>query len=77
MDREAAPHRRGRALRARALAKNGRISSTLPRGPIVELGPGTGPVTKALLERGVAPERLVLVEYESNSAICWPNAIRA
>ncbi len=33
-------------------------------GLIVELGPGTGPVTKALLARGVAPQRLVLVEYE-------------
>lgn len=33
-------------------------------GPIVELGPGTGPVTQALLARGLAPERLVLVEYE-------------
>ena len=33
-------------------------------GPIVELGPGTGPVTQALLERGVAEERLVLVEYD-------------
>lgn len=32
--------------------------------PIVELGPGTGPVTEALLARGVAPERLLLVEYE-------------
>jgi len=34
-------------------------------GPIVELGPGTGPVTQALLARGVAPERLVVVEYET------------
>lgn len=33
-------------------------------GPIIELGPGTGPVTEALLGRGIAPERLVLVEYE-------------
>lgn len=33
-------------------------------GPIIELGPGTGPVTSALLARGVAPERLFLVEYE-------------
>lgn len=33
------------------------------RGPVVELGPGTGPVTDALIKRGVAPERLVLVEY--------------
>lgn len=33
-------------------------------GPIIELGPGTGPVTQALLARGIKPERLVLVEYE-------------
>ena len=34
-------------------------------GPIVELGPGTGPVTQALLHRGVDPERLVLIEYDA------------
>lgn len=33
-------------------------------GPVVELGPGTGPVTQALIERGVAEDRLVLVEYD-------------
>ncbi|HMN52269.1 MAG: methyltransferase domain-containing protein [Xanthobacteraceae bacterium] len=33
-------------------------------GPIVELGPGTGPVTKALVDRGIEPKRLVLVEFE-------------
>jgi phosphatidylethanolamine/phosphatidyl-N-methylethanolamine N-methyltransferase len=32
-------------------------------GPVVELGPGTGPVTEALLAR-VPRERLILVEYE-------------
>jgi len=32
-------------------------------GPVIELGPGTGVVTKALLERGVAPERLFSVEF--------------
>ena len=32
-------------------------------GPIIEIGPGTGPVTEALIRRGIAPERLVLVEY--------------
>lgn len=32
-------------------------------GDIVELGPGTGPVTEALIAHGVAPERLVLIEY--------------
>ena len=34
-------------------------------GPIIELGPGTGPVTEALIARGIAPERLVLVEYDA------------
>jgi phosphatidylethanolamine/phosphatidyl-N-methylethanolamine N-methyltransferase len=34
-------------------------------GPIVELGPGTGPVTEALLERGIDLAKLVLVEYDS------------
>jgi phosphatidylethanolamine/phosphatidyl-N-methylethanolamine N-methyltransferase len=33
-------------------------------GPIVELGPGTGPVTEALVARGITPERLTLVEYD-------------
>ena len=37
-------------------------------GPVVELGPGTGPVTEALVEAGVAPERLVLVEF--NPSFC-------
>jgi phosphatidylethanolamine/phosphatidyl-N-methylethanolamine N-methyltransferase len=37
-------------------------------GPIVELGPGTGPVTAALLQAGIAPSRLVLVEF--NPAFC-------
>jgi phosphatidylethanolamine/phosphatidyl-N-methylethanolamine N-methyltransferase len=36
------------------------------RGPIIELGPGTGPVTEALLERGVAQERLILIEYDTS-----------
>jgi phosphatidylethanolamine/phosphatidyl-N-methylethanolamine N-methyltransferase len=33
-------------------------------GLIVELGPGTGPVTRSLIEAGLPPERLVLVEYD-------------
>ena len=32
-------------------------------GPVIELGPGTGPVTQALVRRGLAQDRLVLVEY--------------
>jgi phosphatidylethanolamine/phosphatidyl-N-methylethanolamine N-methyltransferase len=37
-------------------------------GPVVELGPGTGPVTEALVEAGVSPSRLVLVEF--NPSFC-------
>jgi phosphatidylethanolamine/phosphatidyl-N-methylethanolamine N-methyltransferase len=33
-------------------------------GPVIELGPGTGPVTEALVARGVDPARLVLVEFD-------------
>jgi phosphatidylethanolamine/phosphatidyl-N-methylethanolamine N-methyltransferase len=32
-------------------------------GPVIELGPGTGVVTEALVERGLAEERIVAVEY--------------
>ncbi len=41
-----------------------RYVNAASEGPVVELGPGTGPVTQALLERGVDPSRLVLVEYD-------------
>jgi phosphatidylethanolamine/phosphatidyl-N-methylethanolamine N-methyltransferase len=37
-------------------------------GPIIELGPGTGPVTEALLDRGIEQERLTLVEF--NPTFC-------
>ncbi|MBS1183976.1 MAG: ribosomal methyltransferase KsgA/Dim1 family protein [Proteobacteria bacterium] len=37
-------------------------------GTVVELGPGTGAVTAALLERGIAPERLLAVEYNPKFA---------
>ncbi len=33
-------------------------------GPIVELGPGTGPITEALVERGIDEARLVLLEFD-------------
>jgi 16S rRNA A1518/A1519 N6-dimethyltransferase RsmA/KsgA/DIM1 with predicted DNA glycosylase/AP lyase activity len=32
-------------------------------GPVIELGPGTGPVTEALIRRGFDQDRLVLVEF--------------
>jgi phosphatidylethanolamine/phosphatidyl-N-methylethanolamine N-methyltransferase len=37
-------------------------------GPVIELGPGTGPVTEALVAHGVHPSRLVLVEF--NPTFC-------
>jgi phosphatidylethanolamine/phosphatidyl-N-methylethanolamine N-methyltransferase len=33
--------------------------------PVLELGPGTGVITKAILDKGVKPENLVSVEYSS------------
>jgi phosphatidylethanolamine/phosphatidyl-N-methylethanolamine N-methyltransferase len=50
----------GRAL-ARAMAAS--VDPGTP-GLVVELGPGTGPVTRALIERGFDRRRLVLVEYD-------------
>jgi len=35
-------------------------------GPVVELGPGTGVFTKALIERGVKPGRITLIEYNGD-----------
>ena len=54
----------GRLL-ARTMARY--VEPELP-GPVVELGPGTGPVTEALVAHGVDPARLVLVEF--NPAFC-------
>src|SRR6266436_3914007 len=50
----------GRAL-ARTMA--GYVDPGVP-GPVIELGPGTGPVTEALIAQGVDPSRLVLVEFD-------------
>ncbi|HET7804525.1 MAG TPA: methyltransferase [Pseudolabrys sp.] len=45
---------------ARAMA---RYVDPRSQGPVIELGPGTGPVTEALVRHGVDPSRLVLVEF--------------
>lgn len=37
-------------------------------GPVIEVGPGTGRVTEALVARGIDPARLVLVEF--NPTFC-------
>lgn len=61
----------GNPLKTGAVSPSGRwlaaamAAEVDPAGeePVVELGPGTGVFTRALIERGVAPERLTLVEY--------------
>ena len=47
---------------ALAKAMAAEVDPEMP-GPVVEIGPGTGPVTQAILARGISPQRLVLVEY--------------
>jgi phosphatidylethanolamine/phosphatidyl-N-methylethanolamine N-methyltransferase len=54
----------GKAL-ARTMA---RYVDPNSKGPVIELGPGTGPVTEALVAHGIDPARLVLVEF--NPTFC-------
>jgi phosphatidylethanolamine/phosphatidyl-N-methylethanolamine N-methyltransferase len=49
---------------ARAMARH--IEPTA--GPVLEIGPGTGVISEAILERGVAPGQLTLVEYDEELA---------
>jgi phosphatidylethanolamine/phosphatidyl-N-methylethanolamine N-methyltransferase len=51
----------GAAL-ARAMASNVDPNDTLP---VIELGPGTGVVTRALIERGVKPARIIAIEWSA------------
>ena len=37
-------------------------------GLVVELGPGTGVVTEALLQKGIAPDRIVVIEFAAHLA---------
>jgi phosphatidylethanolamine/phosphatidyl-N-methylethanolamine N-methyltransferase len=52
-------------LLARTMAQYVDVNS---QGPVIELGPGTGAITNALIEHGVDQKRLVLVEY--NPGFC-------
>jgi phosphatidylethanolamine/phosphatidyl-N-methylethanolamine N-methyltransferase len=45
---------------ARAIAQQ---IDTASRGIVIELGPGTGAVTRALLAQGVSSDRLILIEH--------------
>ncbi|MCQ1781451.1 methyltransferase domain-containing protein [Neorhizobium galegae] len=62
-------------LRVASVTPSGRALSSLmtteisaDTGTVIELGPGTGVFTEALLDRGVAEENLVLVEYGAEFA---------
>lgn len=50
---------------ARAIAAQ--IDPIFP-GKILELGPGTGVVTQAIVDMGIEPERLVMIEYDPHFA---------
>src|SRR3982074_1871747 len=52
-------------LLARTMAQYVDVES---EGPVIELGPGTGAITNALIEHGIDQRRLVLVEY--NPSFC-------
>ncbi len=46
-----------------------RMASIIDTGsalPVLELGPGTGVITKAILARGMAPEKIISVEYSQD-----------
>jgi len=54
---------------ALAAALAAEIDAEAP-GAVVELGPGTGRVTEALIEAGVAPEALIAIERDAS--FCTP-----
>ncbi|WP_428033042.1 class I SAM-dependent methyltransferase [Ancylobacter sp.] len=63
-------------LRVAAIAPSGRALASLitseispDTGPVIELGPGTGAFTRALIARGVRQEDLALIEYGSEFAV--------
>ncbi|CAH1655085.1 hypothetical protein CHELA20_11207 [Hyphomicrobiales bacterium] len=62
-------------LRVAAMAPSGHALAGLitsemasATGPVIELGPGTGAFTRALITRGVRQEDLALIEFGSEFA---------
>ena len=68
LDRQAAFDGGGDALGQDAGARHGALRRSGCAGPGHRAWPGTGAVTKALVERGIDPSRLVLVEF--NPSFC-------
>ena len=53
---------------ARLILAKAHLDDGNPEAALAELGPGTGPVTEALVKQGVDPARLILVEF--NPGFC-------
>jgi phosphatidylethanolamine/phosphatidyl-N-methylethanolamine N-methyltransferase len=51
------------SITARKMASVANPRSDLP---VLELGPGTGAITKAILAHGIKPEKLVAIEYSTD-----------
>jgi phosphatidylethanolamine/phosphatidyl-N-methylethanolamine N-methyltransferase len=51
---------------ARTAAKMAEIINTGSGLPVLELGPGTGVITKAILAKGVKPQDIVSIEYSTD-----------
>ena len=54
---------------SRALARAITAEITPASAPVIELGPGTGVFTRALLARGITQDQLTLIEYGADFAI--------
>jgi phospholipid N-methyltransferase len=51
-----------------ALARAMTAELSASTGPVIEFGPGTGVFTQAILDAGVAPEQLIMIEAGANFA---------
>lgn len=51
-----------------ALARAITAGMSVADGPVIELGPGTGVFTSALLERGIAPDQIATIEASGRFA---------
>ena len=68
MDGAAIGNRRRASFGTRIGPPNGGLRDPAIEGPVIELGPGTGAVTAALVDHGIEPSRMMLVEF--NPTFC-------
>ena len=63
------PHGRARLRPVRPTRRrHGAVAPANPESYVLELGPGTGAVTEALIERGLREDRLVAIEHNPKLA---------